>query len=153
MMAKVVSQYDASIIVMTCRKQPGDVYKLPEITIELQNSINLAVKAGIPNSKIIIDPGLGGWIPDRKPEHDYIILNQLEELRVLKQCILVGISRKSFIGAVVNKPPEDRLWGSLAATSVAIMKGTHIVRTHDVKVTKDTCLILDYLNSLKEKKV
>jgi dihydropteroate synthase len=153
MMAKVVSQYDASIIVMTCQKQPGDTYKLPGITKELQTSINSAVKAGIPHSKIIIDPGLGGWIPDRKPEHDYIIINQLDKLRILEQCILVGISRKSFIGAVLNKPPEDRLWGSLAATSVAIINGAHIVRTHDVQITKDACLVLDHLNSFKKKDV
>ncbi len=151
MMAKIVAEYDASITVMACQSQPGDVFKISDIVNELEKSIEIALNAGISRKKIIIDPGLGSWVPERKTKADYLILARLENLRVLKQPILVGISRKSFIGAVIKKPPEERLWGSLAATSIAISNGAHIIRTHDVGKTKDTCLIIDYLKSLIEK--
>ena len=147
-MASIISNYKASVIVMACRSQPGDVFKLPEIIVELEKSITLGVSAGIPRKSIVIDPGLGSWIPQRKESHDYIIIKQLADLRVLKQCILVGISRKSFIGAILDVPPEKRLWGSLAATSIAIVNGAHTVRTHDVKATKDACLIANRIKKL-----
>ncbi|MHA2154492.1 MAG: dihydropteroate synthase [Candidatus Hodarchaeales archaeon] len=151
MMAEIVAEYDASITVMACQSQPGDVFKISDIVNELEKSIEIALNAGISRKKIIIDPGLGSWVPERKTKADYLILARLENLRVLKQPILVGISRKSFIGAVIKKPPEKRLWGSLAATSIAISNGAHIIRTHDVGKTKDACLIIDYLKSLIEK--
>ncbi len=148
LMAKTVSNSDASIIVMACRKKPGDVFELKDIIDELAKSIEIAVSSGIDQSKIIIDPGLGTWVPSRSTEHDFNIIKQLRKLRSLEKSILVGISRKSFIGALVKKPPDQRLWGSLAANSIAIYNGAHIIRTHDVKETRDICLVMDYLKSL-----
>jgi len=147
-MADTISSSHASAILMTCRDQPGDVFKLPEIIVELEKSIKLGVSAGIPRTNMIIDPGLGSWISQRNEQDDYTIINQLYELRILNQCILVGISRKSFIGAILEVPPEERLWGSLAATSIAIIRGAHTVRTHDVRATKDTCLIANRIKKL-----
>lgn len=147
----VISDHDASAIVMACRKIPGDVFKASEIIIELQNSINLGLNAEIKRTKIVIDPGLGGWVPQRQIEDDFSIISNLPSFRKLNQCILVGISRKSFIGKVIKANPEERLWGSLAATSIAVLKGVHIIRTHDVKETKDTCLIADFLRRIDEK--
>lgn len=148
LMAETVSNSNASIVLMACRTRPGDIFKITDILEELDKSIDIAITSGINQSKIIIDPGLGTWIPERRTEHDFTIIKLLGELRILKKCILVGISRKSFIGAVVDKPPDQRLWGSLAANSIAIYNGAHIIRTHDVAETKDTCLVLDYLKSL-----
>ncbi|MHA2175990.1 MAG: dihydropteroate synthase [Candidatus Hodarchaeales archaeon] len=148
LMAKTVSESDASIIMMACRKKPGDVFKIADIIVELKKSIDIATSSGIDESKIIVDPGLGTWVPERNTEHDFTIIKFLEELRTLGKCILVGISRKSFIGKIVNKSPDQRLWGSLAANSIAIYNGAHIIRTHDVRETKDTSLVLDYLKSL-----
>ena len=147
-MADTISSNNASTILMACRDQPGDVFKLLEVIVELEKSIELGISAGIPRSNIIIDPGLGSWTSQRKEHHDYTMISQLEELRVLNQCILVGISRKSFIGAILEVSPEKRLWGSLAATSIAIMRGAHIVRTHDVRATKDACLIANRIKKL-----
>ncbi|MCK4847821.1 MAG: dihydropteroate synthase [Candidatus Heimdallarchaeota archaeon] len=147
-MANTISSNNASTIVMACRDQPGDVFRMPEIIMELGKSIELGVSAGIPQSSIIIDPGLGSWIAQRNEHDDYTIINQLGELRILNQCILVGISRKSFIGAILGVPPKDRLWGSLAATSIAIIYGAHSVRTHDVRATKDACLIAKRMKKL-----
>jgi len=147
-LASIISSNNASAILMACRDQPGDIFKLPEIIVELEKSIELGVSAGIPRSNIIIDPGLGSWISQRTEQDDYTIINQLDELRILAQCILVGISRKSFIGAILEVPPEKRLWGSLAATSIAIIRGAHTVRTHDVRATKDACLIANRIKKL-----
>jgi dihydropteroate synthase len=151
MMAKTVSEYDAAITLMACKYKPGDVFKISDILKELSKSINVALDAGISQKRIILDPGLGGWVPERKPHDDYQIINRLDEIKSLGYPILVGISRKSFIGAITNKKPDKRLWGSLAATTIAIRNGAHIVRTHDVEETKDVCLVVDYLKSLIEK--
>ncbi|MFX0209224.1 MAG: dihydropteroate synthase [Candidatus Hodarchaeota archaeon] len=147
----VVSEYSASAIIMACRRVPGDVFSIQEVLIELDNSIHLGINAGIEKSKIIIDPGLGSWVPKRQIENDYKLIINLAKLRELKHCVLVGISRKSFIGKILNLPPERRLWGSLAATTVAILNGAHIIRTHDVKATKDVCLITDYIKNFQKR--
>jgi dihydropteroate synthase len=147
-LADVISNHSASAIVMACRRNPGDVFLIDDVLEELKNSIHLGIQAGIEKSRITIDPGLGGWVPQRQIENDYKLIKHLIKLRELKHCILVGISRKSFIGKVLNVPPEERLWGSLAATTIAVLNGTHIIRTHDVKPTRDVCLITDYMKKI-----
>ncbi|UCE13627.1 MAG: dihydropteroate synthase [Candidatus Heimdallarchaeota archaeon] len=147
----IVSEYSASAIIMACNRVPGDVFKLSDIISELKKSLTIGVQAGIENRSLIIDPGFGGWVPQRQASDDFQIINQLKKLRALEHCILLGISRKSFIGKILNAPPEKRLIGSLAATAIAILNGAHIIRTHDVKETKEVCLISDYLKKLREK--
>ena len=146
----VVSEYSASAIIMACHRVPGDVFSIREVLTELKKSLNLGIKAGIEISRMTIDPGIGSWVPQRQIENDYKLINNLMKFRELKHCILVGISRKSFIGKILNVPPEKRLWGSLAATTIAILNGAHIIRTHDVRPTKDVCLITDYMKKLVE---
>ncbi|MFW9778805.1 MAG: dihydropteroate synthase [Candidatus Heimdallarchaeota archaeon] len=137
----VIADHQASAIIMSCREKPGDVYIVSEILDELQNSLIIGQNAGIPDSKMVVDPGLGGWIPEREIEADYNILKNLPKLRSLGRPILLGISRKSFIGKVLNEPPDGRLFGSLAATAIGVSLGAHIIRTHDVKETRDACKI------------
>ncbi|MFW9856063.1 MAG: dihydropteroate synthase [Candidatus Thorarchaeota archaeon] len=137
----VIADHQASAIVMSCRDKPGDVYVMPKILLELQNSLNIGQNAGIPDSKMVVDPGLGGWVPEREIEADYNILKDLPEMRSLGRPILLGISRKSFIGKVLNEPPDGRLSGSLAATAIGVSLGAHIIRTHDVRETKDACKV------------
>lgn len=147
----IIYEHSASAIVMACHQAPGDVFFITEVIDELKKSIHLGVNAGIEESRITIDPGLGGWVPQRQIEDDYRLIKELSKLRELRHCILVGISRKSFIGKILNATPEERLWGSLAATTIAILNGTHIIRTHDVKPTKDVCVITDYIRKLYSK--
>jgi dihydropteroate synthase len=147
----VISDHSASAIIMSCRKKPGDVFLIPEIIFELKKSLILGINAGIEKKRIIIDPGIGSWVPQRQIEDDYSIIANLLKFRKLKQCILIGISRKSFIGKILNVPPEERLWGSLAATSIAVLNGVHIIRTHDVRETKDACIIADFIKKISEK--
>lgn len=147
----VISDYNASTVIMACKKTPGDVFDPPNIISELKTSLNMGISAGIEPKQIVVDPGLGGWVTQRKPIDDYLIIRDLRKFRILEQSLLVGISRKSFIGELLDAAPEKRLWGSLAATVIAILHGAHIVRTHDIKETKDACIITDFLKNLTKK--
>ncbi len=95
----------------------------------------MAEEAGVDPARIIVDPGIGFG---KTTAHNLEILRRLEELKSLGKPILVGLSRKSFIGNVLGLPQEERLEGGLAATSIAILGGARIVRTHDVKPTRQT---------------
>lgn len=135
-LAKVVADHDAALVVMSARHQPGDVSTLPEVTEVLLESLSLAVEAGVNPAKIIFDPGVGGWIPERTPSDDYRLILDVPKLKAELGCpALVALSRKSFIGKVLDLPPSERLPGSLAATAVAVLYGADVVRTHDAVET------------------
>ena len=143
-MVNVIAEYGAAAVIMPAKEHPGDVFTLPDILTALRDSIQKAEKKNIDLSKIILDPGIGGWVSTRRPQHDFDLIKNLKHLRSLGEyCILVAISRKSFIGVILAAPPEERLYGSLAATTVAILNGADIVRTHDVRPTKDTLRIAE----------
>jgi len=121
------------IILMASKKVPGDLLTITEIIHELNKTFELLERKGYDQKKIIIDPGIGRWIDEKTPEFDLKIIGNLVKLRSLRKPILVAISRKSFIGAALNiTEPEKRLNGSLSATAIAVYKGVHIIRTHDV---------------------
>ena len=95
-----------------------------------RESLRIAREAGVPEERLIIDPGFGfGW----KEEQSLEILRRLAELRVLGRPILIGTSRKSTIGKVLDLPVEERLEGTAATVAIAIANGADIVRVHDVK--------------------
>jgi dihydropteroate synthase len=105
----------------------------------LSRAVKTAVRNGVPRSKIIIDPGIGFFRDENRPwwQWDLLALYELEKLKSLKCLILVGVSRKSFIGKLMGGvPPEKRLSGSLAAAGAAVKNGAGWIRTHDVKETK-----------------
>jgi dihydropteroate synthase len=132
-MAKTVANYDASVIIMASKMKPGDLLLLEDIIRLLAERIKHAVRAGVSAEKITIDPGVGRWVPEKIPEYDLAILDGLGHLRCLRRPVMAAVSRKSFIGAKLDEPdPARRLYGSLAATAVAIYNGAHIVRTHDI---------------------
>ena len=126
-------EHDLPIILMASKKLPGDLLTIDEILREFKKIIISLEDSGYDTKKVILDPGIGHWIKQKTYEYDLKIINELSKLRELKKPILVAISRKSFIGTALNKPdPKDRLNGTLAATTIAIYNGAHIVRTHDV---------------------
>ncbi|MFX0093983.1 MAG: dihydropteroate synthase [Candidatus Hodarchaeota archaeon] len=139
-LAHIVADYDADLVVMAARKAPGDVFEIKEIRQELQKSIDFAEKAGIDPQKIVIDPGIGSW-QGRSWKYDLNIIKNLDLLRDLKKPIYLGISRKSFIGKILESHnmegnPENRLYGTLSVTGMCVMKNAvHILRTHDVLPT------------------
>jgi dihydropteroate synthase len=132
-MAKTIADHNSSVVIMASKDKPGDLLSLDDIIRILDQRILNAVEAGISIDKITIDPGIGRWVPEKTPEHDLSILDGYRRLKCLGRPILAAISRKSFIGSVLNKPdPSERLDGSLAATAIAVYNGAHAVRTHDV---------------------
>lgn len=154
-MAKIISEYGASVIIMAADTRPGDVGTISEIKKALRQSLRIAKDAGISEEKIVIDPGIGFG---KKVSEDLHILRNLNRLRVLCRPILVGVSRKSFIGKILDlKDPDKRLIGSLAATAIAVYNGAHLVRTHDVKETLQAVKIAEAIRrkivSLKAREI
>jgi len=128
-----VIENNLPIILMASKSIPGDLCTVEEIIGELKKTIILLSSRGYDTNKIIIDPGIGRWIEEKIPKYDMKIIGNLEKLRTLNKPILLAVSRKSFIGATLNIPePEKRLNGTLSATAIAVYKGAHIIRTHDV---------------------
>ncbi len=114
---------------------------IDDVRAGLEVSIAIAEQAGLPRERLIIDPGFGfGWTPEQNLE----ILRRLGELRDLGLPILVGTSRKSTIGAVLDgAPPEDRLFGTAATVALAIAGGADIVRVHDVTEMRQVVRVAD----------
>uniref|UniRef100_A0A7C1JET6 Dihydropteroate synthase n=1 Tax=Ammonifex degensii TaxID=42838 RepID=A0A7C1JET6_9THEO len=129
-MAAVISAAGAAVILM--HNQTGTVYQdlMGDIISYFNTRISFAVAAGIPRERIIIDPGIGFG---KTPEQNLTVLRRLEELNSLGCPILIGTSRKSFIGYTLDLPVSERVEGTAATVAVGIMKGADIVRVHDVK--------------------
>ena len=138
-MAAAVAEHDASLIIMASRERAGDLLSLGEIITLLGERMRRAESAGVSTEKIILDPGIGRWIPDKTAAHDLAILDGLHRLRCLGRPLMAALSRKTFIGECLHQPdPFQRLEGSLAATAIAVYLGAHIVRTHDVAASRQT---------------
>ena len=121
----------------------------------LRHSLSLAKKHNLPLSQIALDPGIGFFRKTHIPwwKWDLTTIRRLDQLTLFDLPLLVGISRKSFIGHLMNgAPPNQRLPGSLSATLIATLKGASIIRTHDVKETKSALGILRSLASDKPMK-
>jgi dihydropteroate synthase len=134
-MAQVVASYGVPVIIKGTPKdmQKNPCYEalIPEIMDYLRLSIDIASRAGIDGQKIIIDPGIGFG---KTFDDNLHIIKHLDEFTSLQKPIAIGVSRKAFIGKILNgAPPEERLEGTAAAVAIAIMNGADIVRVHDVK--------------------
>jgi dihydropteroate synthase len=144
-LADVVSKHGASIILMHIRGTPRTMQDRPqyddllaEVIGYLQEGVHVAESRGI--EQIMIDPGVGFG---KDQSQNLEILRKLSDLRLLGFPLLVGPSRKSFIGKILDLPVEERLEGTAAAVAVAIMNGANIVRVHDVKEMKRVATVVD----------
>jgi dihydropteroate synthase len=137
-MTKVVSEYKVPVVVMHIKGKPKDmqidpVYEalIPEVLDYLKGSIRIALDAGIPDDMIVIDPGIGFG---KTFEQNLAIIHNLREFTLLEKPVLVGVSRKAFIGKILgDAPPGQRREGTAAAVAVSILNGVNIIRVHDVK--------------------
>ncbi len=142
-MVKVIKDYECGVVVMHIRGKPKNMQENPyyedtikEVKEELNLRIEYALNNGIKKNQIVIDPGIGFG---KRVYDNLIILKYIDEFFDFELPILVGHSRKSFIGKVLNlENPEDRLIGSIVVSSYLTLKGINIIRTHDVKETKQT---------------
>lgn len=154
-MAEVISDADAAVVIMHMQGIPQNMQENPQyedvvegIIRELKESISIAKIAGIKENKIVVDPGLGFG---KSNINNLEIVNRLREFKTLGYPILIGASRKSMIGNVLNLPVEERVEGSLAVAAAAAMNGASIFRVHDVKETKRVIAMIDAIkNCYKE---
>lgn len=147
-MASVAALYDVPIVLMHIKGLPRTMQENPvyenlteEIIASLEDSIAVAEQCGVDPQKIIIDPGIGFG---KTVLHNIEILKGLRNLKVLGKPILVGPSRKSFIGTILGiDKPAQRLMGSAAAVAASVVNGADILRVHDVKEMAEFCRLLD----------
>ncbi len=149
-MLPLVAQAQVPIILMHIRGNPTTMQKLTnyqnllqEIYNFLEKQVKFAIKIGIDPSKIIIDPGIGFA---KNYEQNIEIFQKLPLFEKLNCPILIGASRKSFIGKILNQPdPKARVWGTAAACCAAIFQGADILRVHDVQQMREVSLVADAL--------
>jgi len=147
--ARVVARKGASMIIMHMKGRPKTMQRNPqyndlmhEIYRFLGARMAYAVQAGVDQERIILDPGLGFG---KRMEHNYVIMRRLAELRDLGRPIMVGHSRKSFIGKPFRLAPEQRLEGSLGVQALLIKNGASILRVHDVVEAKKVAALVDLI--------
>lgn len=140
-MASVVARFDAGVVLMHMQGSPQTMQQSPhysdvigEVVSFLDERLQAALRAGIARSNIILDPGFGFG---KLLVHNLSLLDGLSALAVLNRPVLVGLSRKAFIGKVIERPVEHREWGTAAAVALAVDRGAHIVRVHDVAMMID----------------
>jgi dihydropteroate synthase len=151
-MAKTVTELKCGTVLMHMRGRPEEWRTLPPpgdilllVKRELKEWAEKAVLAGVRRERIVLDPGFGFG---KSFDENYPLLSRFSELQSAGFPLLAGTSRKSFIGRTLNHdgkdaPPEDRLHGTLAAHTALILKGAHILRTHDVKPAVDAARVAD----------
>ena len=148
-MASVVAKAEAGLILMHIKGTPRTMQHAPqyddvvsEVRTSLQKSIRIAEKQGIAAERIIIDPGIGFG---KTTAHNLELLKNLSAFRSLNKPLLIGTSRKSFIGNVLGLPITERVEGTAATVCWAIAHGADIVRVHDVKANVRAALMTDAL--------
>jgi dihydropteroate synthase len=157
-LAAVVARHKAPVILMHNRSKPasievrerlGSAYQAAEyqdliedVKRDLMDSVAIARAAGIPDSHIILDPGIGFG---KTVEQNLELIRRLDEVRALGFPVLLGPSRKSFIGYTLNLPPDQRVEGTAAAVTVGITRGADIVRVHDVEAMVRVARMTDAL--------
>jgi dihydropteroate synthase len=151
-MPKVVAEAGASAVVMHIRGTPKTMQHNPsyadlfgEISSYLREGIEWGVRAGV--QQLFVDPGIGFG---KTLDHNLRILGGVDQFSDLGYPILLGPSRKSFLGAILDLPADDRLEGTLASITAAVLRGVHVVRVHDVKAVKRTVLVADAIRRASE---
>jgi dihydropteroate synthase len=138
--AALAARYQVPAVVMHNQRGRERVDVIEGIKAGFQESIRIAAEAGLPRERLILDPGFGfGWAV----EDNLAMLNRLNELREFGLPLLVGTSRKTTIGAVLELPEDERAWGTAATVAISIVKGADIVRVHDVAAMKQVCVMTD----------
>ncbi len=151
-LAELAVEWNVPLILMSNQRDKGGYdakiqrdtayYKdiMAEVTSSLRKSLELALKLGVPRESVIIDPGIGFGKTWRQ---ELEITRRLEELKELGRPILIGPSRKSFIGLVLDLPADERLEGTAAAIAIGIARGADMVRVHDVQQMVRVCRMSD----------
>ncbi|MGH4139798.1 dihydropteroate synthase [Clostridium sp.] len=138
--AKVAAKYNVPCCLMHNRDNRKYNNLIQDMLVDLEESIQIALKAGVKSENIILDPGIGFA---KSYEDNLETMNNLEKLNELGYPLLLGTSRKSMIGFAMDLPVGERLEGTLATTAIGIMKGCEFIRVHDVLENKRVCAMTD----------
>ncbi len=146
-LASVAAESGVPIVLMHMKGMPENMQKNPvyddligEIRGFLEDAVQRAMKAGIREDLILVDPGIGFG---KTFDHNLQILRELPSLMSLGKPVLIGTSNKAFIGEILNKKAHERLTGTMATVAVAAMNGAHVVRVHNVKEAVETVRVVD----------
>ena len=139
-LAELAAQRAVPIILMSNQREDPQRNIVPAVIADLKRAIDLALDAGVPWENIIVDPGVGFG---KTLEQNLELVRRLDELKALGRPVLLGTSRKSMIGLVLELPPEQRLEGTAASVAIGIARGADIIRVHDVKEMMRVCRMSD----------
>ncbi|HEY4681829.1 MAG TPA: dihydropteroate synthase [Candidatus Acidoferrales bacterium] len=147
-LASVAARFRAGLILMQMRGTPKTMQKKPfarnvleDVRQGLKQSVARALAAGVRRSRIILDPGIGFG---KSVEQNCELIRELEQIAALGFPVLIGTSRKSFIGKLLDDAPADRRqWGTAATVAASVLSGAHIVRVHDVREMRDVVRLAD----------
>jgi dihydropteroate synthase len=149
--AEIAARYSAALVLMHMRGKPGTMQQIEpsneifsEIEADLSAAVSKARSAGVGLDRIVIDPGIGFG---KTLEQNLEIINRLDRLAAMGFPLMIGASRKSFIGKLTGRPPGERLFGTAASVAAAIIRGAHFIRVHDVKEMVEVARITDAIIS------
>lgn len=147
--AETCAELGLPVCLMHMQGEPGTMQQDPQyddvvddVIVFLQQRSAACVEAGLDRGRIIIDPGFGFG---KTLQHNLDLLNRLESICALESPVLIGVSRKSMLGAILDKPVAERLYAGIAAAVVAYQKGARLFRVHDVAPTRDALALCDVL--------
>lgn len=144
--AKVAAKYNVPIILMHNREDKPYENLMEDVINDLQESIDIALEAGVKKENIILDPGIGFA---KTYEENLMVMNKCEVIRDMGYPVLLGTSRKSMIGLTLNLPVNERVEGTIATTVMGIMKGMEFIRVHDVLENKRAAIMTDIILKAK----
>jgi dihydropteroate synthase len=146
-MTALVAEANIPVILMHMKGTPDNMQDKPvyrnliqEIIDFLEGAVQRAVQGGVRREMVIVDPGIGFG---KTFDHNLEIIRDLSRFRCLRSPILVGSSRKAFIGRILDRPAQKRDTGTMATVAAAVMNGAHMVRVHDVKMAVETVRVID----------
>ena len=149
-MARLVAETGVAVVLMHMQGTPQTMQQSPrygnvveEVTAFLQQRAQVAIACGISPSQIVLDPGFGFG---KLQEHNLQMLAEFETFTTLGYPVLAGVSRKQFIGNLIRQPVHEREFGNAGAVAVAVLKGAHIIRVHDVRAMKDTATVVSAIS-------
>lgn len=139
-MAGVAAKYDVPCCLMHNREDRNYHVLMDELIKDLEESVKIAINAGVKKENIMLDPGIGFA---KNLEENLIVMNNLEMIKAIGYPVLLGTSRKSMIGLTLDLPVDQRVEGTIATTVIGIMKGCRIIRVHNVKENKRAAVMTD----------
>ncbi|MBH31286.1 MAG: dihydropteroate synthase [Candidatus Marinimicrobia bacterium] len=151
-MASVVTEFKSHVVLMHMKGTPRNMQEAPDygdVTAEIntffEERIEYAIASGINRERLILDPGIGFG---KSPIHNFTVLRDLQHFADFAMPVLVGPSRKSFIGMTLDLPESERLEGTAASVTASVLNGAQIVRVHDVKEMKRVVTVADSIHRL-----